>query len=139
MKICSKFTGEYPCRSVISITLLCNLFNHTSAWVFSCKFAAYFQNLFLISSVESCFCLDYWYDAVRFCELSPWTQDENWTYIRRSDVQNIFWTSYVRSIYVLCLWDRYTSLKMRPLGESKKWKQINTIFVFVKIPVKKII
>ena len=24
MKICSKFTGEHPCRSVISIKLLCN-------------------------------------------------------------------------------------------------------------------
>ena len=24
LKICSKFTGEYPCRSAISINLLCN-------------------------------------------------------------------------------------------------------------------
>ena len=33
--------------------------------------------------------------------LSPWTQDVNWTYIRCSeDVQDVFWTSYVRSIYV---------------------------------------
>ena len=24
LKICSKFTGEHPCRSVISIKLLCN-------------------------------------------------------------------------------------------------------------------
>ena len=24
LKICSKFTGEYPCRSAISIKLLCN-------------------------------------------------------------------------------------------------------------------
>ena len=32
------------------------------------------------------------------------TQDVNWTYIRRSeDVLVVFWTSYVRSIYVLCL------------------------------------
>ena len=34
----------------------------------------------------------------------PWTQNVNWTYLRRSeDVQDVFWTSYVRSIYVLCL------------------------------------
>ena len=26
LKICSKFTGEHPCRSVISIRLLCNKF-----------------------------------------------------------------------------------------------------------------
>ena len=25
LKICSKFTGEYPCRSVISVKLLCNV------------------------------------------------------------------------------------------------------------------
>ena len=35
LKICRKFTGEHPCRKVISIKLLCNLFaiywNHTSA------------------------------------------------------------------------------------------------------------
>ena len=40
LKICSKFTGEHPCQSVISIKL------HSSACVFSCKFAAYFQNTF---------------------------------------------------------------------------------------------
>ena len=33
-KICSKFTGEHPCWIVIS------------TWVFSCKFAIYFQNTF---------------------------------------------------------------------------------------------
>ena len=31
-KICTKFTGEHPCRSVIPIKLLCN-WNHTLAWV----------------------------------------------------------------------------------------------------------
>ena len=34
---------------------------------------------------------------------TPWTQDVNWTYVRHSeDVLHVFWTSYVRSIYVLC-------------------------------------
>ena len=33
----------------------------------------------------------------------PWTQDVNWTYIRRSeDIQDVLWLSYVRSIYLLC-------------------------------------
>ena len=41
LKICSKFTGEDPCRTAISIKL-----QSPSAWVFSCKFAAYFQNTF---------------------------------------------------------------------------------------------
>ena len=32
----------------------------------------------------------------------PWTQAVNWTYVRRSKhVLHVFWTSYVRSIYVL--------------------------------------
>ena len=29
LKICSKFTGEHPCRSVISIKLLCNFIEIT--------------------------------------------------------------------------------------------------------------
>ena len=29
LKICSKFTGEHPCRSVISIKLLCNFIEMT--------------------------------------------------------------------------------------------------------------
>ena len=39
-KICSKFTGEHPCRSKQLY------WNHTSAWVFSCKLAVYFWNTF---------------------------------------------------------------------------------------------
>ena len=36
--------------------------------------------------------------------MTPQTQEVNWTCIRHTeDVLNIFWTSYVRSIYVLCL------------------------------------
>ena len=42
LKIYRKFAGGHPYRSVISIKFQ----NHTSAWVFSCKFAAYFQNTF---------------------------------------------------------------------------------------------
>ena len=40
---CSKFTGEHSCWSAISIKLQ---WNHTSAWVVSCKYAAYFQKNF---------------------------------------------------------------------------------------------
>ena len=55
-----QITGEHPCRNAISIKLLyrrtpvskCDLnkiakqlyWNRTSAWVFSCKFALYFQS-----------------------------------------------------------------------------------------------
>ena len=47
LKICSKFTWEHPCQSLISIKLLNQLYwNYTSAWVFSSKFAAHFQNNF---------------------------------------------------------------------------------------------
>ena len=38
-----------------------------------------------------------------FLLYTPWAQDVNWTYIRRSeDILEVFWASYVRSIYVLC-------------------------------------
>ena len=41
LKICSKFTGEHPYGSAILIKLQSNFIG-----VFSCKFAAYFQNIF---------------------------------------------------------------------------------------------
>ena len=42
----------------------------------------------------------------------PWAQDVNWTYIRCSeDVQNVFITSCVRYIYVLCAGVRNASNK----------------------------
>ena len=43
LKIRSKFTGEHWCGSAISLQLY---LNRTSVWVFSYKFAAYFQNTF---------------------------------------------------------------------------------------------
>ena len=54
LKICSRSTGEHPCRSAISIKLQRNFRTctrvkqvaRTSAWMFSGKFAAYFQNTF---------------------------------------------------------------------------------------------
>ena len=52
LKICSKFTGEHPCQSVISVKLQ----NKTLAWVFSSKFTAYFQNtLSLRTPLDGCF------------------------------------------------------------------------------------
>ena len=44
LKIYSKFTGKHPCRSVISVKLQQLYWNHTPAWVLSCRFAVYFQN-----------------------------------------------------------------------------------------------
>ena len=47
LKICNKFTGERPCRSAILACRSCQLYwNRTSAWMFSCEFAAHFQNTF---------------------------------------------------------------------------------------------
>ena len=34
---------------------------------------------------------------------TPWTEDVNWTYVRRSEeILDLFWSSYTLSIYVLC-------------------------------------
>ena len=43
------------------------------------------------------------YAAINLPEITPWAQAVNCTYIRRSeDVQDVFWTSYVRAVYGLC-------------------------------------
>ena len=54
---------------------------------------------------------DFWIKHLCSCMLSvlvwlasPQTQDVSWKYMRRSEnVVDVFWTSHVRSIYVLCL------------------------------------
>ena len=54
---------------------------------------------------------------------TPQTQDVNWIYIRPSeDVLDFFWTSYVRSIYVLCLRGAHYLMKfkysyLKPFGK----------------------
>ena len=60
LKKYSTFTGEHPCQSVILIKLLCSFIEIAfwQTWVFSCRFAAYFQNTFFLrTSMESYF----WY------------------------------------------------------------------------------
>ena len=60
LKICNKFT-EHPCRSLLCLAFALQLYwNHSSVWVFSCKFAANFQNTFYLRTpLESCF----WHDC----------------------------------------------------------------------------
>ena len=59
---------------------------------------------------------------------SQQTQDVNQTYIRRSeDVLDVFWTSYVRSIYVLCLLGQAFNLQKKdPLRPNfdKNWQNV---------------
>ena len=56
---------------------------------------------------------------------NPWTQDVNWTYIRCSeDAQNVFWTSIVLSIYVLCLGEKIQKIRL-----------FDSIFHTLKVPV----
>ena len=57
----------------------------------------------------------------------PVDTDVNWTYIRRSEaVQDVFWTSYVRWIYVLCLLGRCSWLKQyRNLDDKSESLQRN--------------
>ena len=56
LKICVKFTGEHPCRSVISIKLLCNFIEIALRYecfpVIWCIFSEYF---FLRILVDDCF------------------------------------------------------------------------------------
>ena len=54
LKIYSKFTGEHPCRSVISIKLL--YWNRTSAWVSPVNLLHIFRTPFLRTNLGGCFC-----------------------------------------------------------------------------------
>ena len=58
LKICSKFTGEHPCRSVISIKLLCNFIKITLRH--GCSpvnlLHIFSEYLFLRIPLDGCFC-----------------------------------------------------------------------------------
>ena len=60
LKICSKLTGEHPCRNAISIKLLSNFIEialrHGCSPVICCIFS---KHLFLKTPLEGCFCLIY--------------------------------------------------------------------------------
>ena len=51
LKICSKFTGEHSCRSMISMQLY---LSRTSAYVFSC--CIFSEHYFSRRPLEGCFC-----------------------------------------------------------------------------------
>ena len=57
LKICSKFTGEHPCRSVISIKLLCNFMEITLRH--GCSVVnwlhIFWEHLFLKTPLDGCF------------------------------------------------------------------------------------
>ena len=60
LKICSKFTGEHPYRSVISVKFLklhCKFIEIALRYgVFSCKFAVFPEHLFIRTPLEGYFC-----------------------------------------------------------------------------------
>ena len=60
-KTWSKFTGEHPCWKVISIKW--QLYrNHTSTWVLSCKFDAYFsEHFFTWTPFQNCFWIFFYF------------------------------------------------------------------------------
>ena len=78
--------------------------------------------------------------------MSFWTEVVNWMYIRRSeDVSDVFWTSYLRLVYVLCSEDalrnsrgnyayKFLSLLKLSLCDSPevhpKFHQISTVELF---------
>ena len=64
---------------------------------------------------------------IQYCSHSPQAQDVNWTYIRRwEDVQDVFWTLYVRSVYVLFLqgWEIWSvqNLEFTTFEGNNKYK-----------------
>ena len=112
-------------------SMLESLFNNVlGLQVYSCELYKIFKNTFLTKHVQVTACHWYQKEVVKFCEnfvktvwfgrirrhkdrsapldtghklnVHSWTQHINWTYAL--NVLSVFWTSYLRSIYVLCPW-----------------------------------
>ena len=57
LKVCTKFTGEHPCRSVISIKLLCNFNEITCRYEYTpINLPHIFRKPFSKNTMEGCFC-----------------------------------------------------------------------------------
>ena len=118
LKLRNKFTGEHPCRSVISIKLQRN-WNHTSARVFSSKYAAYFQNTFsqerlwMAASINlDCFTswID-WYFFYFFYSILTFS------FIRNLRIAILIFYVW-RWIYFMVLW----SQSLRFMNSNDRWK-----------------
>ena len=125
---------RYIFSSIVHNTFVANFLSEKLAIFFSLLVCNFFRNGLIQLSINSknrsvfaklltrqlyeigrCFDTVRKVDAsflTKFCNtwrlLSSWTQNVNWTYIRRSeDVQGVFWISYVPLVYVLHLadWD----------------------------------
>ena len=121
LKISQKSQGNICTRvSFLIIKLQARDSNkETLSHVFPSEFFESFNNTFLLEISGGCFCI--------FTD-TPWTQDVNWTYIRRSeDVQNVFLMSYVRSLYVLCLRGIFLHMKSFKRQPHKMVKHTQTI------------
>ena len=64
---------------------------------------------------------DYGYSLTHILHYTQYTQGINWTYLGGSeDVLDVFWTSYVRSFYVLCLQGKDRNEEHTEMHMSKK-------------------
>ena len=95
-KICSKFTGEHPCRSVVSLKLQSNFieiapkhFPVNMLHIFRTPFAKTTSGRLLLNLLKT-----------RVLRIN-FTTTEFVGF--KLNVLDVFWTSYVRLIYVLCL------------------------------------
>ena len=84
LKICSKFTGEYPCQSVISIKLQITLRQGCSP----VNLLHLSEHLFLRTPLDGCF----WIKDEKRTHILPWTQDVKWTHICPGALLDVLWT-----------------------------------------------
>ena len=90
LNICSKFTGEHPCLSVISLHICRTSFpKNTSGWLLLSWYnvwkywRAFLKALHHLTNSNSLIILNisfYWGEL-----LTSWTHEVNWTYIRCSE------------------------------------------------------
>ena len=85
-----------------NVTLICIMieaalqiyWNHTLAWVFSCKFAAYSQNFLIRTSMEGSFCNNHIHKEFNFRSM--------WNFWFCFSYQVFCFTSYISTFHIIC-------------------------------------
>ena len=110
LKICSKFTGEHRCRSVISIKLLCNFIE--IVFQYGCSLANFLhilEHLFIRTHRKCCFCRLEAFWKLRILPLCSSETPEQWDLYKNHRLlvlfqqifmkyhrnENLFWVFYL--------------------------------------------
>ena len=100
LKICSKFTGEHPCRSVISTKLFAILLkSHLGIGVLLQIYCIFSEYLFLKRPLNGCFCCSF--EFMDWCKSGWWAREKESRLLNNNTIISLFILEFKTNIWNL--------------------------------------